>query len=69
MLNKIFNEQDFPNLQGTIKHRIRYLAIITSKYYFCLQTLDKNTGVINNSQCAYVYKPTGNTNYRLITIS
>ena len=49
-------------------NEIVYIAIITSKYYYCLQTIDKSTGVVNNSQCAYVYKPTQNSIYRLITI-
>ena len=48
---------------------IVYVAIVTSKYYYCLQTLDKNTGVVNNSQCAYVNKLANDSKYRLITIS
>ena len=63
-LNSFEERQSIYEYNGIV-----YIAIVTSKYYYWLQTLDKNTGVINNSQCAYVYKPTENSDYRLITIS
>ena len=62
-LNSFEERQSIYEYNGIV-----YIAIISLKYYYCLQTIDKYTGVINNSQCAYVYKPTGNSIYRLITI-
>ena len=50
-------------------NEIVYITIVTSKYYYCLQSLDKNTGVVFNSQCAYVTKEQIKSSYRLITIS
>ena len=50
-LNNYEERQSIYEYNGII-----YIAIVTSRYYFCLQTLDKNTGVVNNSQCAYLNK-------------
>ena len=62
-LNRFEERQSIYEYNGIV-----YVAIVTTKYYFCLQTLDKNTGVINNSQCAYVYKPIEDSDYRTMTI-
>ena len=63
-LNNFEERQSIYEYNGIV-----YVAIVTSKYYFCLQTLDKNTGVVNNSQCAYVSKEPISYDYRLITIN
>ena len=63
-LNNFEERQSIYEYNGII-----YVAIVTSRYYFCLQNLDKNTGVVNNSQCAYLNKDLDNTHYRLITIN
>ena len=63
-LNNFEERQSIYEYNGIV-----YVAIVTSKYYYCLQTIDKITGVVNNSQCAYVFKTTEHSIYRLITIS
>ena len=46
-----------------------FVSIVTTKYYYCLLTLDKDTGAFNKCSWSYVYKPTEISNYRMLTIS
>ena len=46
-----------------------YVAIVTSKYYYWMQTLNSETGEFKNSQCVYVNKQANNTIYRRLIIS
>ena len=46
-----------------------FVSIVTAKYYYCLLTLDKDTGAFNKWSWNYVYKPTENSSYRMLSIS
>ena len=47
---------------------ILYVAIVTSKYYYWMQTLNSEKGELKNSQCVYVNKLANNINYRHLVI-
>ena len=56
--------------QSMYEHNsILYIPIVTSKYYYWLQILDKESGNFQKSQCSYVSKLASNTNYRKLTVS
>ena len=63
-LNKNEENQSMYEYNNTL-----YIPIVTSKYYYWLQILDKESGKFQKSQCSYVTKFANNTNYRLLTIS
>ena len=47
-----------------------FVAIVTAKYYYyCMLTLDKDTGVFSKWSWSYVYKPVTDSAYRMLTIS
>ena len=46
-----------------------FVAIVTAKYYYCMLTLDKDTGVFNKWSWSYVYKNSTDSVYRILTIS
>ena len=46
-----------------------FVAIVTAKFYYCMLTLNKDTGVFNKWSCNYVYKPSTDSAYRILTIS
>ena len=48
---------------------IVYVSIVTSKFYYCLLTLNKDTGVFNNWSWSYVYKEANDAKYLQLVIS
>ena len=52
-----------------VKNVENCLILLTTKYYYCLLTLDKDTGAFNKCSWSYVYKPTEISSYRMLTIS
>ena len=48
---------------------LNFVAIVTAKFYYCMLTLNKDTGVFNKWSCNYVYKPSTDSAYRILTIS
>ena len=46
-----------------------YIPIVSSKYYYWLQILDKISGKFQNSQCSYVSKPASDTNNRKLVVN
>ena len=53
----------------SIKWMDHFVAIVTAKFYYCMLTLDKDTGVINKWSWSFVYKNLTNSVYRMLTIS
>ena len=46
-----------------------FVSIVTAKLYYCLITLNRETGVVNKWSWSYVYKQKSSSNYRQLVIS
>ena len=63
-LNKIEERVSMFEYNNTL-----FVAIVTAKYYYCMLTLNKDTGVFTNWSWSYIFKISADSNYRILYIS